>query len=263
MTSIDTGDIREDAEDGEGTRNGSKPSRLDDQYPLRLDEAPPARRSFGRVLLRIVRLGTLAAVVAASAVLAVRQIQANEEAARRLPIKGGLLVANQIDVISTSPGTISAVLVEPGDWVEAGAPVAIVDAIRPAPGGGQQVVGTELRAPLAGRVAAAPHHAGEAVIAGQVLVQLYRPEDVHLEVRIENSGDALRLEPGMRGKVWTAGVDAIDVELVRINPGLLSGGQRVGLLTLDLRFEQIEVADPLLLGLAFDGWLDTDPQEEP
>jgi biotin carboxyl carrier protein len=236
---------------------------LDDAQPRREQEPATTRRSWQRQLLRIVRLTVLLAVVAASIGLAVRQIRLNEEAARRLPIKDGLLVANQIDVISTSPGTISAVLVQPGDWVEAGAAVAIVDAIRPAPGGGQQVVGTELRAPLAGQVAAAPHHAGESVIAGQVLVQLYRPEDVHLEVRIENSGDALRLEPGMKGKVWTAGVDAIDVELVRISPGLLSGGERVGLLTLELRFEEIEVVDPLLLGLAFDGWLDTDAPEEP
>ena len=238
-------------------------TRLDDGHPRRTEEPATSGRSWRRVLLRVVRLGTLLAVVAGSTVLAVRQIRAQEEAASRLQIKNGLLVANQIDVITTSPGTIRSILVEPGDWVEAGAPVAIVDAIRPAPGGGQQVVGTELRAPLAGQVAASPHYAGESVIAGQVLVQLYRPEDVHLEVRMENSGEALRLQPGMQGKVWTAGVDAVDVELVRISPGLLSGGERVGLLTLELRFEQIEVVDPLLLGLAFDGWLDTDIPEEP
>ena len=197
-----------------------------DDWPLPEPPVAASRPSRRRRVMRLVRYVALVVVLVATAIVGVERFRANQAAARRLPIQDAVLVANQIDIVSPSSGTIRELPVERGDWVEAGTVVAVVDAVRPAAGGGQQVVATEIEAPLAGRVGASPLHVGRAVLGGEVLLQLFNPDDVHLEARLANTGAALDLEPGMPGRVWTAGIEPIAVELTGLDPGLITGDQQ-------------------------------------
>lgn len=67
------------------------------------------------------------------------------------------------DPVAPMTGTLLDVLVEVGDQVEAGAPVAVLSAMK---------MEVEVKASVAGRVVALPRAAGEQVAGGDVLVRL-------------------------------------------------------------------------------------------
>ncbi len=67
------------------------------------------------------------------------------------------------DVIAPMPGKIVRLLVEPGQAVEAGQGIVVMEAMK---------MQNEMKAHRAGRVAAIPVHAGETVAAGAVLATI-------------------------------------------------------------------------------------------
>lgn len=164
------------------------------------------------------------------------------------------LVGDPIDVVTTSPASVVSIAVRPGESVSAGAVLATLDAIRPAPAGGEQRVRTTLTAPVDAVVAAVPTNEGAALLAGGPVVRLYEPDKLHFEIEVPlNESTELRI--GQRGLFWARDVDPVAATLVSLEPGLAPGrdGRAVAVATLapddpgDLR--------ELLVGLPFEGWL--------
>ena len=188
--------------------------------------------------------------------VAIGWVQADARLERRdqVQLQGAVLSADPIDIISTSPGNVVEALVRPGGQVSSGDAVAVVDAVRPAPAGGEQLLRTTLVAPVDGVVSAVPAKGGAALRSGDVVVRLYRPETLHLAVDVDLDR-ATDLQLGMVGRFRARGVDPIDVTLVGIEPAMTSDPGERPQAELQLQPIDADVVRPLLVGLAFDGWL--------
>ena len=98
---------------------------------------------------------------------ATASIISTRELALQRALNGGASAGGAGDVKTPMPGRVVRVLVEAGQHVEAGAPVAIVEAMK---------MENELHAPSTGRVEKIHVSAGDAVDAGQLLCSIV-PEE--------------------------------------------------------------------------------------
>ncbi len=232
--------------------------RVSDQLPAaeRIEDDPIStaklqrraqrRRLRARMLLVVILNGCLA--------LGIVQVQARLERRGHVELKDAVLSADPVDVISTSPGNVVETFVRPGQRVTAGEVVAVVDAVRPAPAGDEQRVRTTLVSPVDGAVSAVPAKGGAAVRSGDIVVRLYRPETLHLEVGVPLDRTT-GLELGMTGRFAAPGVKPLSVVLVGMEPGVAPGPDGRPEAHLQLQPVDATAVQPLLVGLPFDGWL--------
>ncbi len=219
----------------------------DDAGPVELERFRERRRRWRSRLV-------FAIVVTFLVALGVERIATNMRNRDRLPVPTAVLTADMIDVVATSPGSVVDVLVGPQQPVEAGETVAVLEVVRLTAGGGEQRVRTELTAPVAGVVATVPAKVGAAVVSTQIVVRMYRPDELYLraDLPLDTLSDA---RFGMRGTVEAKGVGTVEVSLAGIEPDLDAPAGRPRVVHLTLRPIDPARLAGLVPGIEFTGWL--------